>query len=63
MSMKMICGLLMIFAVIACSSEVEMPEFVTNEPEQIEDFSQKAIEEAQLLLDSLEKTPVLNTEI
>lgn len=61
--MKIICGLLLTLTIIACSSEVEMQDFVTDDPARIEDFSQKAIDEAKLLLDSLEKTPILNTEI
>lgn len=61
--MKLICYFIFATAVIACSSEMEMPEFVTDDPALIKEYSEKAIEEAQLLLDSLEKTPVLNTEI
>jgi len=40
-----------------------MPEFVTDDPELLEEYSNKALEEAQLLLDSLEQTPILNPEI
>lgn len=47
----------------ACKSKVEMPEFITNDPEKMEEYADKAIEEAQELLDSLENTPILNTDI
>ncbi|HZH68625.1 MAG TPA: hypothetical protein VFD65_05445 [Chitinophagales bacterium] len=47
---------------LSCN-RVEMPEFVTDDPELLEEYSNKALEEAQLLLDSLEQTPILNPEI
>ncbi len=40
-----------------------MPEFVTDDPQKTEEYADKAIQEAEKLLDSLEKMPVLNTEI
>lgn len=40
-----------------------MPDFITNDEQKINEYADKAIEEAQKLLDSLEQTPILNTEI
>lgn len=40
-----------------------MPEFITDDQKKTEEFADKAIQEAEQLLDSLEKTPILNTEI
>lgn len=54
--------LISLFILLSCN-RVDIPEFVTDDPEQIEEYSNKALEEAKLLLDSLEQTPILNPDI
>lgn len=38
-----------------------MPEFVTNDQKELDQYADKALLEAQQLLDSLEQTPILDT--
>ena len=40
-----------------------MPEFITNDPKKIDQLSDQALQEAQQMLDSLEKTPILDTNL
>jgi len=44
----------------ACKGKEEMPDFITNDPEKIDAYAEKALKEAQEKLDSLKNTPVLN---
>lgn len=38
-----------------------MPAFVTDDAQQLDEYSDQALREAHELLDSLEQTPVLDT--
>jgi hypothetical protein len=38
-----------------------MPEYVTNDPQKLDEYSDKALLEAHQLLDSLEQTPILDS--
>ncbi len=38
-----------------------MPEYVTNDPQKLDEYSDKALLDARQLLDSLEQTSILDS--
>lgn len=61
--MKILIPLVFSICLLSCKSKNETPDFITNEEQKINEYADKALEEAQELLDSLEQTPILNTDI
>jgi hypothetical protein len=60
MNMKYLCLLFLLF-LVSCKSKIEMPEFVTDDPKKLDEYSDQALLEAHQLLDSLEQTPILDS--
>ncbi|MCO5230055.1 MAG: hypothetical protein M9958_02745 [Chitinophagales bacterium] len=58
----LIAYILILIVVSSCQSKKNMPEFLTNDAVQQERNVDKAIEEAQVLLDSLENTAILEVQ-
>lgn len=49
---------------LGCNSKDEkLPEFISNDIDILNEYVDNALQEADVLLDSLENTPILNTEI
>ncbi len=53
--------LLILLLLVSCQSKLEMPDFVTSDQDELDQYADKALLEAQELLDSLEQTPILDT--
>ncbi|MCO5232626.1 MAG: hypothetical protein LC105_11640 [Chitinophagales bacterium] len=59
--MKLVITILLGFILVSCQSKNTLPEFV-EDPALQEDYIDKALDEAQSLIDSLENTTILNSE-